>query len=67
MIIPNPGDVVVLFCLFNSISLVFGTMEGRHLEVYNESMGTRGFDRSVSEWIAGRGVIILVKLVAVIN
>jgi len=43
------------------------TMEGRYSWVYNRYMGTRGFDRSVSEWIAGRGVIILVKLVAVIN
>ncbi|SVC56862.1 uncharacterized protein METZ01_LOCUS309716 [marine metagenome] len=42
-------------------------MEGRYSWVYNNNMGTRGFDRSVSEWIAGRGVIILVKLVAVIN
>ena len=34
---------------------------------YNRCMGTRGFDRSVLEWIAGRGVIALVKPVAVIN
>ena len=34
---------------------------------YNRCTGTRGFDRSVLEWIAGRGVIALVKPVAVIN
>ena len=42
-------------------------MVGRELAVYNMSMGTRGFDRSVPERIAGRGVIALVKPVAVIN
>ena len=51
------------------LTATFGlkTMEGRYLSVYNIFMGTRGFDRSVSERIAGRGVITLVKLVAVIN
>tara|TARA_B100000809_G_scaffold184746_1_gene182773 strand:- start:241 stop:369 length:129 start_codon:yes stop_codon:yes gene_type:complete len=42
-------------------------MLGRELAVYNRCMGTRGFDRSVPERIAGRGVIALVKPVAVIN
>ena len=36
-------------------------------ECDNLIMGTRGFDRSVPERIAGRGVIALVKPMAVIN